>query len=101
MQYLFNSAGQWIAFRENQYVCNTFGKLIGWTAWNDEDVADRDGNYLGTIYPENRLLHNKSQRNHSKPEVSYYPGFALIPDQPKPVKEVVLPNGAEDVNIQN
>jgi hypothetical protein len=51
VQYLFDSHGDWIAFRKDRYVFDTSGRWVGWLPWGDNDVAGTDGNYLGTIFP--------------------------------------------------
>ncbi len=55
-KYLFNSDGEWIAFRLGDYVYNRDGDWIGWLPWDDEDVVSQDGDYLGTIV-RNRLFY--------------------------------------------
>ena len=84
VQHLFSSAGSWVAFRRGKYVYNTSGKWIGWLPWNDQDVVNVNGEYLGTICWENWLyhVHNHPYRG--------YPGFAGY---------APLPIGASDVNI--
>ncbi|MGC1310525.1 MAG: 4-fold beta flower protein [Phormidesmis sp.] len=76
VQYLFNSSGQWIAFRLGKYVFNTEGEWIGWLPWEEPDVVDKSGNYLGTIYPEGRFY--KTCFNHLRE----YPGYPGYPDYP-------------------
>jgi hypothetical protein len=50
VQFLFNSSGEWIAFRQDRFVWDKDSELIGWLPWDDVDVVTIDGEYLGTIY---------------------------------------------------
>lgn len=49
MQFLFNSEGQWIAFRDGRFVFDTGSEWIGWLPWDERTVVDIEGEYLGTI----------------------------------------------------
>ena len=55
VQNLFDSSGNWIAFRIEGFVYSPDGDWIGWLPWDDEDVFDSHGRYLGTIFYGNRL----------------------------------------------
>ena len=51
-EFLFNSSGNWIAFRrrrDDKYVFDAHGKWVGWLPWDDANVVDTKGEYLGTI----------------------------------------------------
>ena len=56
VQYLYNSSGEWIAFRKGKFVYNSSGNWIGWLPWDEAEVITTNGEYLGHIYPHNRLL---------------------------------------------
>lgn len=49
VQYLFNSYGDWIAFRKGEFVFDTDGNWLGWLPWGDLEIVDVSGEYLGTI----------------------------------------------------
>lgn len=72
VHYLFNSSGEWIAFRISNYVYDTDADWVGWLPWGDNDVVDVNGDYLGTIFPNNRFY-----RIIFKPYRGYpgYPGY--------------------------
>jgi hypothetical protein len=55
IQHLFDSSGNWIAFRKDKYVFDRNGAWVGWLPWRDEYVANTSGAYLGTIFPDDRL----------------------------------------------
>ena len=79
--FLYNSAGTWIAFRpegDYRYLFNTDGDWIGWFAWSEDDVATRDGRYLGTVVGD-RLLSCESAEFRGTPT---YPGAPTYPGQP-------------------
>ena len=42
-QYLFNSRGEWIAFRVDAYIFDTHGKWVGWLPWDPTTVVDVEG----------------------------------------------------------
>ena len=72
-QNLFNTAGQWIAFRRDpsdKYLFEKNGKWVGWFPWGDSDAVDTSGRYLGTI------VRNRFVAISSRPYRGYpgYPG---------------------------
>jgi hypothetical protein len=96
VQYLFNSLGQWIAFRKDKYVFNTEGEWIGWLPWQREDVVDVNGNYLGTIYPGNRFYRKSFQIFNGYPGYPGYPSYPGYPGYPGFQGYSPIPAGAED-----
>jgi hypothetical protein len=50
LQHLFNSSGSWIAFRKGKFVFDSNCNWIGWLPWNDGDIIDIRGQYLGSIF---------------------------------------------------
>jgi hypothetical protein len=77
--YLYDSAGQWIAFRTDtggRYLFDTTGAWIGWFPWDDEnDAVTPDGEYLGTVV-QNRLLWRTAPTYRGTPG---YPGAPAFP----------------------
>lgn len=55
MQYLFNSNGEWIAFRDGKVVYGPSGDILGWPAEDGVNVVDPESRYFGTIYPGGRF----------------------------------------------
>ncbi len=75
--YLYDSKGAFVAFRtdyDGRYLFNPDGEWIGWFPWGDDDVATRDGGYLGTVI-ENRLMWRTVQEYHVDPGYPGAPGF--------------------------
>jgi hypothetical protein len=97
VQYLFNSSGQWIAFRVGKYVFNTEGEWIGWLPGQDLDVMDINGSYLGSIYPENRFYRKYFQPYKGYPGYPGYPGHPGYPGYPGFKGYSSLPAGTEDL----
>jgi len=97
--YLFNSNGDWIAFIEGKYVYDTDGEWIGWLAWGDADVANVDGEYLGTITDGNRLYYFTKHPYRGYPGYPGYPGHPGYPGYPGYAGYDPLPSGANDVII--
>ncbi|KQV07920.1 hypothetical protein [Leifsonia sp. Root112D2] len=76
--FLYDMAGNWIAFRtayDGKYLFDTTGEWIGWFPWDDNDAVDRDGNYLGTVI-DNRLLQRLDHGYRTNPG---YPGAPAFP----------------------
>ena len=59
--YLFNYDGDWIAFKLVNYLFNKNSDWIGWFPWNSDIAMSTDGEYLGSIYCNDRLLYNEQQ----------------------------------------
>ena len=52
VQYLFNSNGIWIAFRDGRLIYDTIGKNVAYLPWEDSnDVLTLKGKYVGTVCP--------------------------------------------------
>jgi len=86
--YLFNSSGEWIAFKIGKYLYNKNADWIGWFPWDNKIAVSIEGEYLGTIYKERRLLYNNSQPYLGYPGYPGYPGF---------IGYCALSNGLTDV----
>jgi hypothetical protein len=82
MEHLFDSAGNFIAFRRGQYVWNARGEWIGWLPWEDGDVVSRSGDYLGTIFPGARLYRRTDWLYRGQPGRPAYPGYPGDPGEP-------------------
>ena len=94
--HLFNSAGEWIAFRIERYVFDVDGEWIGWLPWNDGEVVNPDGEYLGTICLTNRLLRfdDRPYRGYpGNPGYPGYPGFIGFCPLPPGAHDLALPLG--------
>ena len=76
LQYLYSSSGRWIAFRKDKYVFDTNGKWVGWLPWEDQQVVDVEGGYLGTIFPGDGLYRVLNRKYREYPGYPGYPGFA-------------------------
>ena len=98
IQFLFNSSGQWIAFRQGKYVYNTEGEWIGWLPWDDDDVVDITGGYLGTIDPNNRFYRLFYRMHRAYPEYPGFPGYLGYLSHPGFAGYAPLPSNAEDIS---
>ncbi|MBR7059056.1 MAG: hypothetical protein IKI22_00435, partial [Neisseriaceae bacterium] len=92
INYLFDSQGQWVAFRKKKHVFDRYGRWIGWTPWMDNEVVTPEGVYLGTITFGNRL-YRLSQRQERDVvgtiDVPEFPG--TFPEPKSPGRAVLLP----------
>ena len=91
-QHFFDSHGNWIAFRRGKFVFDPNGEWIGWLPWNNDEIVNPSGEYLGTIVHRSRprLYQFENRPYLGYPGYPGYPGFAGY-DMP--------PLGAEDVKI--
>lgn len=105
-QYLYNSKGVWIAFRQGQYVFNTAGQWIGWLPWAEKrlfktrlypHVVDIYGNYLGTIFDGDRFYRLVYPPGYPPPGYPGYPVSPGHPGYPGYPGEAELPAIAEDI----
>ena len=101
VHYLFNSSGNWIAFRICTNVFDAHAKWVGWMPWGDADVVTTDGKYLGTIVEENRLFHFSGKPYRGYPGNPGHPGYPGYPGYPGFAGFSPLWRGTKDVNIQN
>ena len=96
-QFLFSSSGRWIAFRKAKYVFDSNCQWIGWLPWGDDVVVDVQGNYLGTIFPGNRLYRVLNQRYRGYPGYPGHPGHPGYPGYPGFAGHSNLPPATVDV----
>ena len=98
IKYLFNSSGEFIAYRSGNYLFDSKNNWIGWLPWNDNEVVNQMGEYLATIY--NDRLFEFSRR-----EIKNHPGFTSFPGHPGYIEDpgyggsTSVPPFAQDVNI--
>ena len=97
--HLFDSRGTWIAFRKGKYVYDSDGNWIGWLPWNDDDVVDRTGDYLGTIVKRKRLYRLAARPYRGYPGYPGDPGYPGYPGYPGDPGNDLPPLGAEDVSL--
>jgi hypothetical protein len=97
IEFLYNSAGQWIAFRQGKFVWDKEVELVGWSPWGDGDVVTMDGDYLGTIFPGNRLYRKTDWVFRGYPEYPGHPEYPGYPGYPGYAGASPLPLAAEDI----
>jgi hypothetical protein len=98
MQYLFNSEGNWIAFRDGQFIFTPDGEWLGWLTPDGENVLDITGKYLGSIYPQDRF-YRKLQEPELEPSYPGYPGQRSNPGYPGFPGAVSIPWDAKDLEV--
>lgn len=101
--YYFSSSGEWIAFRRpehKRYLFGTKGNWIGWFPWDDNEIVDLNGQYLGTVFNKNRI-YRKTPPDPQKREVGFMmdPGTARPVSDPGPTTPYVAPYGYKDVDM--
>ena len=89
-QYLFDSSGNWVAFRLGEFIYDSNANWIGWTPWGDDPdyVSDNNGNYLGHIYPGDRIYRKAYTPYRGYPGYPGYPGFAGFSMRPPNVYDI-------------
>ena len=98
VQYLFNSRGDWIAFLKDKFVFDTDGNWIGWLPWEDLEIVDTNGEYLGTMVRD-RLYRFKNRPYRGYPGHSDSPDYPGYPGYPSHPGCSLLPSFAENINI--
>src|SRR5687767_13120157 len=100
-QDLFNSKGEWIAFRVGRYVFDNRLNWIGYLPWDDDEVVSADGfqRYYGHIHPGDRfyrLSAHATTRPYDSPPV---PAVRTHPKPPSSRLPMFRPPGAEDLPL--
>jgi 4-fold beta flower protein len=99
VQYFFDSSGNWIAFRKDRYVFDRQGSWIGWLPWDDADVVDIHGQYLGTIFPGDRFYKITGRPYRGYPGYPGFPGYPGYPGYPGFAGYSPRPVGTEEVEL--
>lgn len=97
VQYLFDSEGKWIAFRKGNYLFTPMGTWLGWFPWGDDYAVDPHGDYLGTVYLDERLYHFKDSEYRGYPGMPDAPGYPGYPGGPDPIERGCPPASAYDI----
>ena len=99
VDYLFDAAGNWIAFRRGQFVYSPTGAWLGWVPKGGRQVFDVDGLYLGTLFESDRLFKEMFPQETLNTSHPGYPGREEPADHPGYPGRVELPIGMEDVSL--
>jgi len=99
VHYLYNSSGEWIAFRKGKFLFDTNGNWVGWFPWSDGDAVDANGQYLGTVVDRDRLYHFTSHPYRGYPGYPGYPGYRGYPGYPGYGGYSPRPAGARDITF--
>lgn len=98
-QFLFDSHGDVVAFRNKDMVLDIDGRWIGWLPEKMPDVMTPNNAYLGTICPDDRFYVLPDRPGASHLPTPPYPDQPPIPDLPAPREYAELPPGARDVRL--
>ena len=101
LQYLYDSSGNWVAFRINNYVFDKNVNWIGWLPWGDSEVVNPSGSYLGHIFPNNRLYKKGYTPYRGYPGYPPFPGYPGYPSYPGYAGYSPLPIGVYDVDLNS
>lgn len=98
IEFLFNSRRAAVAFRDERHVFDLDLIWLGWMPWNDGDVFDVAGTYLGPISPSGRLYAIRARRGLTSPPPR--PPTRAKHHQPPPDQAAeLLPAGMQDVRL--
>ena len=98
--YLYNSNGEYIAFKVGKYIFNNTNTWIGWLPWSNNEIVNKEGEYIGTIF--NDRIFSFSRRN-----IREHPGYISFPGHPGYIKDpgfggcTSLPPFASDVDLNH
>jgi len=96
LEFLFDSRGAVVAFRHGRDVFDLDLGWLGWAPWNDGDVFDPAGRYLGTITPDGRLYEIEVRRGLTSPPPRT-PKVVTHPDPPRGCAPERLAAGMREV----
>lgn len=96
-QYLYNSVGEWIAFRVGQFVWDSECNWMGWMPFDDDTVMTPDGDYLGAVVQGDLLLRQSNPPRCGRPARPGRPGRPGRPARPGRRGRVALPAGWRDL----
>lgn len=97
IEFLFDSRGGVVAFRHGRDVFDLDLGWLGWAPWNDGDVFDPGGRYLGTITPAGRLYEIEARRGLMSPPPRSPTVVSPHPDPPPGCAPERLAAGMRDV----
>lgn len=96
VEFLFGSHGRVVAFRHGVDVFDLDLGWLGSAPWNDGDVFDPAGRYLGTITPTGRLYEIEARRGLTSPPPPA-PSVGLRPGPPARREWEPLAAGMRDI----
>ncbi len=99
IQYLFDSRGDYVAFRLGAMVFDIDANWIGWLPWGDDNVVALEGQYLGSITVDDRFFKFADRQMPPYPGFPGYPSQPALPAFPPPRGYVELPAAAKDVRL--
>jgi len=103
VKYYFSSTGVWIGFRlvdNDRYLFDRKGNWIGYFPGSDNEILSIEGQYLGTVFYENRIY-----RRSSPPPKKRDIGFVMEPadapyvSHPGHAAPYAPPHGYKDVDM--
>ena len=97
VQYLFDSEGEWVAFRKGDYLFTPLGTWLGWFPWGDDYAVDPSGDYLGTVYLGERLYRFADAEYLGATRIPEDPGYPGYPGGPGRIDRGVPPAAAYDI----
>lgn len=101
--YLYDMAGEVIAFRRtwtDPHVFDPAGHWLGWFPWGDNDAVDFDGRYLGTVV-DDRLVRRNDWYERPCAGMPTDPGTATPRGRPSPPHQFPNCFAYEDVRIRH
>ncbi|MCW2769088.1 MAG: hypothetical protein JWR27_521 [Aeromicrobium sp.] len=101
--YLFDMQGRTVAFRRtwtDPFVFDVDGHWIGWFPWDDNDAADLEGRYLGTVV-DDRFVRRNDWYDRPCPPVPATPGRVSPTGAPPPAHQFWNCFAYEDVRLRH
>lgn len=103
VKYYFSSTGAWIGFRlsdNDNYLFDRKGRWIGYLPDGDNEILSVEGQYLGTIFYENRI-YRRSSRPPKKRDIGFVMGPVEAPyvSHPGHAAPYAAPHGYKDVDM--
>jgi hypothetical protein len=103
VKHYFSSSGVWIGFRmvdNDRYLFDRKGNWIGYFPWADNEIVSVEGQYLGTVFYENRIYRRKASPS-KKRDIGFVmdPGNAPFVSHPGHAAPYAPPHGYKDVDM--
>jgi hypothetical protein len=92
--FIFDSRGDWHATKFGEYLYSSRGEYIGWVEGTANDVFKRDGEWIGRLSKDGRILRKRSERRRE-----LNPSLRKEPTKPKLPPRTPLPPMMSDLDF--
>lgn len=98
--HLFNSTGEYIAYRVEHYIFDTNNNWVAWVPEGSDEIYSKMGEYLATISGD-RIFYFSRRDFKDHPGYPNFPGHFGAVEYPPFVGATSIPPFATDVSIED